>query len=75
MGKWSGRYDDTYEADRSLEDDIEEAGQGRFCYPTSSGGTVRESDDRIDVYGSSDSAKGHSHSWYNAKTGDRGHHD
>ncbi len=75
MSKWSGRYEDTRESQRSLEEDILEAGQGRFCYPTSSGGTVRESDDRIDVYGPSDSPKGHSHSWYNGKTGEYGHHD
>lgn len=75
MSKWDGRYDSTKESKQSLEDDIIDAGMGKFCYPTSMGGTVRETDDRIDVYGPSDSSKGHSHDWYNKDTGKYGHHD
>ena len=42
---------------------------------TESGGTVRETDTRIDVYGPSNSSKGHSHDWYNHETKEYGHHD
>lgn len=75
MSKWDGRYDNTYEGKQSLEDDILDAGTGKFCYPTSSGGTVRQTDTRIDVYGPSNSSKGHSHDWYDSTTGEYGHHD
>lgn len=76
MSKWDGRYENTKESKRSLEGDILAAGEtGKVCYPTSSGGTVRQSDDRIDVYAPSDSPKGHSHFWYNAKTNEHDHHD
>ena len=73
-GKWDGSYDATKESQQSLEQDLLDAMEGKFCYPTSTGGTVRQTDDRIDVYGSSDSSKGHSHDWYN-KGGEYGHHD
>lgn len=75
MSKWNGRYETSREGSQSLEDDILDAGRGKFTYETSAGGTVRETDDRIDVYGSSDSIKGHSHDWYNGKTNEHGHHD
>lgn len=75
MSRWDGRYESTKESQRSLEEDILEAGNGNFCYPTDSGGTVRQTDSRIDVYGTSDSSKGHSHDWYNAGTNEYGHHD
>ncbi len=75
MSKWDGRYENTNEGKQSLEDDILDAMSGKFCYPTSDGGTVRQTDSRIDVYGPSDSPKGHSHDWYNAKTNEHGHHD
>ena len=39
--KWDGRYENTYEGNRTLEEDILDAGLGNFCYPTPSGGTVR----------------------------------
>ena len=55
--------------------DIIEAGLGRFCYPTESGGAVRETDTRIDVYAPSDSSKGHSHTWHNGDTNETGDHD
>lgn len=76
MSKWDGAYNSTYESQRSLEDDILEAGRtGKTCGETSSGGTIRQSDNRIDVYGKSDSPQGHSHDWYNGNTGEKGHHD
>ena len=75
MSKWDGRYDSTKESQQSLEEDIMDAGTGKFTYSTSNGGTVRQTDSRIDVYGSSDSSKGHSHSWYNGSTNEHGHHD
>lgn len=58
MGKWDGRYEHTHEGQGTLEDDIIATGEGRFCYPT---GTIRQSDDGIDVHGPSDSPRGHSH--------------
>ena len=75
MGYWSGRYEDTYEGSQSLEDDIMDAGQGKFTYPTADGGTIRQTDSRIDVYYPSDSSRGHSHTWYNGDTNETGHHD
>ena len=75
MTKWDGRYENTKESEQSLEQDILDAMEGKFTYPTSTGGTVRETDTRIDVYGPSDSSKGHSHSWYDAETNSVGHHD
>lgn len=75
MSAWDGRYDTSREGGQSLEDDILDAGVGKFTYPTSTGGTVRQTDNRIDVYGKSDSSKGHSHDWYNGRTGEYGHHD
>lgn len=75
MSKWSGLYNDIKESKEPLEKDIERAMEGKSVYETSTGGTVRESDDRIDVYGKSDSPKGHSHDWYNSNTRERGHHD
>ncbi len=75
MSKWDGTYETTKESKRSLEDDLLEAMDGNFCYPTESGGTVRQTNTRIDVYGPSDSPKGHSHDWYDATTNDHGRHE
>lgn len=78
MGKnepWDGRYETSREGQQSLEDDILDAGIGKFAYPTSTGGTVKETDHSINVYGPSNSEKGHSHSWYNKDTNKPGHHD
>lgn len=74
MSKWNGSYGDTKESKDGLEGDLDRAMEGKFVYPTSTGGTVRQTDDSIDVYGKSDSAKGHSHDWYRGN-GDKGHHD
>lgn len=72
---WDGRYENTKEAGQSLEQDILDAGMGKFTSPTSNGGTIRQTDTRIDVYGPSDSSKGHSHDWYDAGTNTSGRHD
>lgn len=74
MSKWDGKYENTKEASQSLEDDIMDAGTGKFTYPTNTGGTVRQTDDHIDVYGPSSSSKGHSHNWYDGKTNTSGGH-
>ena len=75
MSKWDGTYESTKESNQSLESDLIDAMGGNFCYPTPDGGTVRQTDTRIDVYGPSDSSKGHSHDWYNSDTNEVGHHD
>lgn len=82
MKKWDGRYRNTYESKEPLEKDIERAMEGRFCYETSDGGTVREKYgieglERIDVYGPSESNKGHSHTGMVEKDGmfEIFHHD
>lgn len=71
---WDGRYENTKEGKRSLEEDILDA-PNKVRYPTSDGGTVQERDGRIDVYSPSDSPKGHSHDWYDITTNETGHHD
>ena len=75
MSKWDGTYESTKESNQSLESDLIDAMGVKFCYPTPDGGTVRQTDTRIDVYGPSDSSKGHSHDWYNSSTNEVGHHD
>lgn len=73
--KWDGRYDSTKESQQSLEKDLLDAMDDKFCHPTSDGGTYRQNGSRIDVYGPSNSSKGHSHDWYDGKTNTYGHHD
>lgn len=77
MGKWRGNYEDTREGKQSLEDNLLDAMDGKYCYPTSDGGTVRinEREKKMDVYFPSDSDRGHSHDWYDGKTKKTGHHD
>lgn len=75
MSKWDGRYENTNEAKQSLADDIMDAGTGKFCYPTSTGGTVRQTDEKIDVYGPSNSSKGHSHDHIDTDTWKPWRHD
>lgn len=75
MSKWDGTYETTKESKQSLEDDLLDAMEGKLCYPTENGGTVRQTDERIDVYGPSNSSKGHSHDWYDRTTNTYGHHD
>ena len=75
MSNWDGRYDTSREGKQSLEDDILDAGTGKFTYESEYGGKIQETDHSINVYGTSDSDKGHSHDWYNKDTGEYGHHD
>ena len=77
MGQWwNGSYETSREGQQSLEDDIMDAGLGKFAYPTSDGGCVKETDHSINVYGPSDvSANGHSHTGLNYDTGEIYHHD
>ena len=75
MSKWDGTYETTKESKQSLEDDLLDAMSGKYCYATPTGGTVRQTDNIIDVYGTSDSPKGHSHDWYDRNTNTYGHHD
>lgn len=41
MSKWDGTYENTNESKQSLEDDLLDAMDGKFCYPTSDGGTCQ----------------------------------
>ena len=51
MSKWDGKFNGTYEtsryAEKSLEDDILDAGCGKFAYEGSNGALIRETPDRI----------------------------
>ena len=42
MSKWDDRYSTSREDPQSLEDDIMDAGVGKFTYETSTGETVRQ---------------------------------
>ena len=52
---WDGIFNGTYEtsryASRSLEDDIMEAGCGRFAYEGPNGELIKQSDDKIEIWG------------------------
>ena len=75
MGYWDGSYETSREGQQSLGDDIMDAGMGKFAYPTSDGGTVKQTDNSINVYGSSSaSANGHWHEGVTA-SGDRYGHN
>lgn len=67
MSKWDGKFNGTYESSRyndgTLETDILNAGRG--IYATESGGLVRESSSRIDVWGEGDSNGNYDHWYYN----------
>lgn len=71
MGKWDGRYSNTKEAKDGLEGDLLRAMEGKMTSETGDGGTLRVTDTKIDVYGPSNSSKGHYHEGYNAETGER----
>lgn len=59
---WDGTYETSYEGQQSLEDDILDAGTGKFTYATSDGGTVKQTDNSINVYyPDSSDPSGHSH--------------
>lgn len=67
MSKWDGKFNGTYESSRyndgTLETDILNAGRG--IYATESGGLVRESDSRLDVWGEGDGKGNYDHWYYN----------
>ena len=59
---WDGRYETSDEGKQSLEDDILDAGTGKFAYPTSDGGTIKQTDHSINAYyPDSNHPSGHSH--------------
>lgn len=69
MSKWDKKFDGSYEssryANRSLEEDILEAGRGNIVGETSTGGVFRQTDSRIDVWGKGDSDGNYNHYYYN----------
>jgi len=68
-GYWNGSYETSDEGQQSLEDDILDAGKGRFAYPTGDGkGTVKETPNSINVYfPDSNDPSGHSHEGVNIR--------
>lgn len=69
MGKkyWDGSYETSKEGQQSLEDDILDAGIGKFTYPAGRG-TIKETPNSINAYFSdASSPDGHSHEGVNSK--------
>ena len=58
MSKWDKEFNGTYDTSRyakkTLEDDILAAGKGEFAYEGPNGELIRESDSRLDIWGSGD---------------------
>lgn len=73
-GKWDGVFDGSYESSRyndgSLENDIVNAGLG--IYANSMDGLVKESSNRIDVWGVGDSDGHYDHWYFNNETNEFG---
>ena len=69
MSKWDGKFNGTNDtsryADRSLEEDILDAGQGIFAYEGPNGELIREREDRIDVWARGDGNGHYDHYYYN----------
>ena len=68
MGReyWNGSYETSKEGQQSLEQDILDAGVGKFAYPTRDGGTIKQTDHSINAYFSdSNHPSGHSHQGVN----------
>lgn len=65
---WDGSYETSDEGQQSLEDDILDAGTGKFVYPTGDGnGTVKEYPTSINIYYPDESSSnGHSHHGVNS---------
>lgn len=60
-GYWNGSYDTSKEGKQSLEDDIMDAGVGKFATACGNG-TLKETPNSINFYGpDSNSPDGHSH--------------
>ena len=71
MSKWNGRYENTKEAKDGLEGDILRQMEGKRTSETSSGGTMRTSSKKVDIYTPNpNSPRGHDHVGYNIKTGE-----
>lgn len=72
--KWDGRFDGSYDLSRyndgSLENDIVNAGLG--IYANSMDGLVKESSNRIDVWGVGDSDGHYDHWYFNNETNEFG---
>ena len=64
-GKFNGTYATSRYADRSLEDDILDAGCGKYIYEGPKGELIRVSDSRIDVWGPGDGKGNYDHYYYN----------
>lgn len=67
MSKWDGHFNGSYESSRyndgTLETDVLNAGNG--IRSTNTGGLYRESDSRIDVWGTGDASGHYDHYYYN----------
>lgn len=66
--KFNGTYDTSRYADRSLEEAILDAGCGKFVYEGPNGELIRETEDRIDVWGEGDGQGNYPHYYYNGPT-------
>lgn len=65
---WNGSYETSKEGQQSLEQDILDAGIGKFAYPTSDGGTIKQTDHSINAYfPDPNHPSGHSHYGVNDK--------
>ena len=65
---WDGSYETSDEGKQSLEDDILDAGTGKFTYATSDGGTVKVTPNSINAYfPDPNDPSGHSHYGVNSK--------
>lgn len=66
---WDGKFNGTYEssryADRTLEDEIMDAGVGRYVYEGSHGELIRMDESRIDIWGKGDGEGNYDHFYYN----------
>ena len=75
MSKWDKEFNGTYDTSRyakkTLEDDILAAGKGEFAYEGPNGELIRESDSRLDIWGSGD-GNGHYPNYYYNVRGDYG---
>ena len=69
--EFNGTYDTSRYAKKTLEDDILAAGKGEFAYEGPNGELIRESDSRLDIWGSGDGNGHYPHYYYNVR-GDYG---
>lgn len=67
MGKdyWNGSYETSKEGQQTLEDDIQDAGKGKFAYAAGNG-TIKETPNSINAFFPDPSSPdGHSHEGVN----------